>query len=65
MTPFRVQPEAGVYYEYPSLIDHASPSPVFDTAGDSLWLYLTRFNLEDRRRGMNRDLVRLRVTVAR
>ena len=64
-TPFRSQPDPGLYYAYPSLIDHESSSPVFDTAeGGALRLYLTRFNLaEDRRAGMNRDLVRWRVRV--
>ena len=65
--PFRSQPEAGVYYQYPSLLDHASASDLFDRveAGEHarLHLYLTRFNLEDRRRGLDRDLVRVPVTV--
>ena len=68
MTPFRGQPEAGVYFEYPSLLDHASESAVFDRVatapgGARLHLYLTRLNLEDRRRGMDRDLVRIAVTI--
>jgi len=64
MEAFRGQPEAGLYYQYPSLIDHASRSPVFDEVGGRLYLYLTRFNLqEDRRRGMDRDLVRMPVDV--
>ena len=66
MHPFRSQPEAGVYYEYPSLVDHASASPVFDRLADDprraeLHLYLTRLNLMDRRRGLDRDLVRIPV----
>lgn len=65
-TPFTGQPGRGLYFQYPSLIDHASPSPVFDTVGDAPHLYLTRFNLaEDRRRGSDRDLVRIPVKVAR
>ena len=68
MTPFRSQPEAGVYFEYPALLDHASASPVFDRmaapSGDArIHLYLTRLNLEDRRRGLDRDLVRIGVTL--
>jgi hypothetical protein len=64
--PFRRQQEPGLYYNYPSLIDHESPSPVFDTAGGALHLYMTRLNFaEDRRRSMDRDLVRIRVEVAR
>jgi hypothetical protein len=67
MTPFRSQPEAGTYYEYPSLIDHAGPGEVFDAAAAPgaarIHLYLTRLNLEDRRRGLDRDLVRIAVTL--
>lgn len=65
MNPFHGQAEAGVYYEYPSLIDHASTSVVFDDLAGAPWLYLTRFNFEDRRRGMDRDLVRLRLDLRR
>lgn len=65
-TPFRRQPERGLYYIYPSLIDHASSSAAFDTVGGALHLYLTRLNLaEDRRRGMDRDLVRVPVAIVR
>jgi hypothetical protein len=62
---FRSQREPGLYYTYPSLIDHGSSSPIFDVAdGGQLHLYLTRLNLaEDRRAGMNRDLVRYSVRV--
>ena len=67
MTPFRIQPEAGTYYEYPSLIDHAGPGEVFDAAAPPgaarIHLYLTRLNLEDRRRGLDRDLVRIPVAL--
>jgi hypothetical protein len=64
--PFRRQPEPGLYYTYPSFIDHASPSPVFDTTGGQLHLYMTRLNFaEDRHRGMDRDLVRIPVSIAR
>ena len=68
MAPFRSQPEAGVYYEYPSLIDHASPSAVFDrtatpAGATRIHLYLTRLNLQNRRRGLDRDLVRIAVTL--
>ena len=69
MRPFRSQPEAGVYYEYPSLLDHASPSAVFDRTADDqgkaeVHLYLTRLNLTDRKRGLDRDLVRIPVHIA-
>ena len=61
---FAGQPEAGIYFQYPSLIDHESPSVVFDVLANRPYLYLTRFNLsEDRRRGMDRDLVRLPLVV--
>ncbi|MES2710534.1 MAG: hypothetical protein V4653_03045 [Pseudomonadota bacterium] len=65
MDSFTGQPEGGVYYQYPSLIDHLSPSAVFDTTGGDLHLYLTRFNLQDRRQGMDRDLVRMPVSMSR
>jgi hypothetical protein len=64
MEAFRGQPGAGVYYQYPSLIDHLSPSNVFDRTGGDLHLYLTRFNLQDRRRELDRDLVRLPVLIS-
>jgi hypothetical protein len=51
------------FYDYPSLIDPASPSPTFATAGNTLDLYLTRFNWKTCQRGLDRDLVRLRVKV--
>jgi len=53
----------GVFYDYPSAIDHASRSPVFQTVGDSFHLYLTRFNWENPKVRMDRDLVRFKVTV--
>jgi hypothetical protein len=59
MTPFRGQPSAGIYYEYPALLDPASDAPLFDEFAGRPYLYLTRFNLGDRRRGLDRDLVRL------
>lgn len=62
--PFWGTGRCGTYYEYPSLIDHGSRSRVFDTGGRDLFLYMTRFNWEDcRRTRMDRDLVRVRVTV--
>lgn len=44
---------------YPSLLDADSASMVFDTADDSLWLYLVRLHLEGCSAGKRRDLVRL------
>jgi hypothetical protein len=54
-----------VVYQYPSLIDHGSTSKIFDTASDDLYLYLTRFNQKSCHRGLDRDLVRVRLNVAR
>jgi hypothetical protein len=34
----------GVFHDYPSAIDRNSPSLIFQTAGDSFYLYLTRLN---------------------
>jgi hypothetical protein len=61
------QKECGQFYEYPSLIDEESASTAFDTAGDRLHLYLTRFNYQGCAKGLDRDLVRigLRVDVRR
>ncbi|MBA1154525.1 hypothetical protein [Microvirga mediterraneensis] len=55
--------EKKAYYDYPSIIDHDSPSPVFQTAGRTFYLYLTRFNWQAKRPTMNRDLVRFKVTL--
>lgn len=51
------------YYAYPSLLDHKSDSRLFDTGGDDLWLYMTRFNFERCEKGLNRDLVRYKLIV--
>ncbi|MBV9079043.1 MAG: hypothetical protein JO048_16390 [Methylobacteriaceae bacterium] len=55
--------ECQAFYDYPSLIDPQSPSPVFDVAGRTLRLYLTRFNWTSCDRGLDRDLVMLPVRV--
>jgi hypothetical protein len=55
--------EKKVYYDYPSIIDHESRSPVFQSAGDTFYLYLTRFNWQTKRPTMNRDLVRFKVSL--
>ncbi|MCA6107134.1 hypothetical protein [Bradyrhizobium cenepequi] len=49
----------GIFYEYPSLIDHDSTSRFFDSANGKLYLYLTRANWTDCSGGLNRDLVRV------
>lgn len=54
---------SGTFYDYPSVIDHHSDSPIFQTAGASFHLYLTRLNWEQDRKRMDRDLVRFKVTV--
>lgn len=53
----------GEFFDYPSLIDHASTSAEFDTGGSDLYLYLTRYNWHDCNTGLNRDLVRMPIEV--
>jgi len=53
----------GTFYDYPSIIDHHSSSSVFQTVGDSFYLYLTRFNWEQESKRMDRDLVRFKVII--
>lgn len=53
----------GTFYDYPSVIDHDSASPVFQTVGRTYYLYLTRLNWENGHTRMDRDLVRFKVTV--
>lgn len=50
-------------WNYPVLLDPRSPSRTFETVGDQAWLYMTRFNLKDCKLVMDRDLVRLPVTL--
>lgn len=57
--------ERKTYYDYPSIIDHASQSPIFQSVGNTFYLYLTRFNWQSKRPTMNRDLVRFKVTLDR
>lgn len=57
------QRDCDVFFEYPSLIDHSSTSPAFDRTGPELYLYLTRFNFQDCRKGLNRDLVRIKLKI--
>lgn len=63
MEPWADSKGCGIYYAYPSLIDHGSDSELFDTGGGDLWLYLTRFNFANCKKGLNRDLVRYKVRV--
>jgi len=48
---------------YPSLIDPSSPSVNFDTVGERAQLFLTRFNLEGCRTSLDRDLIRMPVSL--
>lgn len=50
-------------WNYPVLLDPDSPSRTFETVGNTAWLYMTRFNLSGCALGMDRDLVRLPVTL--
>ena len=62
--PFWGAGRCGTFYEYPSLIDHDSPSRIFDTGGRDLFLYMTRLNWKDcGRTRMDRDLVRVRLKI--
>lgn len=63
LEPFWGTEKTGTFYDYPSVIDHASTSSVFQTASNDFYLYLTRLNWQVRRNTMDRDLVRFRVTV--
>ncbi len=53
----------GVFYDYPSTIDHHSSSPIFQTIGNSFHLYLARLNWEQSHTRMDRDLVRFKVVL--
>jgi hypothetical protein len=57
------QPDCAAFYDYPSLIDHDSASNSFDVSGDNLYLYLTRFNFESCKKGLDRDLVRMKIKI--
>jgi hypothetical protein len=55
--------EKKAFYDYPSIIDHGSASPIFQSAGNSFYLYLTRLNWQAKRLVMDRDLVRFKITL--
>ena len=57
--------ERGAFYDYPSVIDHDSRSQIFQDAGDSFHLYVTRLNWQAKRFTMDRDLVRFKVALNR
>ena len=50
-------------YDYPSLLDPASPSRNFEDIGETAFLYLTRIVLDGCKPSTERDLVRLPVTI--
>jgi hypothetical protein len=50
--------------DFPSLLDPESLSRNFETVGARAFIYMTRFNLEGCKIGMNRDLLRLPVKIA-
>lgn len=50
-------------YDYPSLLDPASPSRNFEDIGETAFLYLTRDALDGCKPGTERDLVRLPVSI--
>ncbi|MGZ4337920.1 MAG: hypothetical protein ACXVRA_11465 [Gaiellaceae bacterium] len=49
--------------EYPSLIDPTSTSRNFDTSGSTAYLYYTDFHNKDCRQTLDRDLMRVAVTI--
>jgi hypothetical protein len=48
---------------YPSLIDSASASRNFETVGDTAYLYYTRFHFRGCAGNLDRDLMRVPVTI--
>jgi hypothetical protein len=52
-------------FNYPSLLDPASPTRNFESTGDRAYLYMTRFNLEACKLGVDRDLIRVPVRISR
>jgi hypothetical protein len=50
------------YYAYPSVVDPNSPSRNFDTSGQSVYLYYSRFNSVS---PLNIDLLRVRIAFSR
>lgn len=50
-------------YKYPSLIDENAPGFIYDTVGDSAYLYLVRVNIS-KCKPVGRDLVRFPISIA-
>lgn len=50
---------------YPTLIDHASPSRNFETTGSSAYLYYTVTHFDGCNGTLDRDLLRVRVTISK
>jgi hypothetical protein len=61
--PSRFTCPAAALVDFPALLDPESLSRNFETVGATAYLYMTRFNLEACRIGMNRDLLRVRVKI--
>ena len=49
-------------YKYPSIIDENAPGMIYDTVGDSAYLYLVRVNISSCK-PVSRDLVRIPVSI--
>ena len=50
-------------FHYPSLIDPGSPSRNFEVVGNTAYLYFTQFNRKGCTLDLNRDLIRVPVTI--
>ncbi len=48
---------------YPSLIDHDSTDPNFETINNTAFLYYTRWHYGDVTTSLNRDMVRIPITM--
>jgi hypothetical protein len=53
----------GVYYDYPSIIDHQSRDALFQTVAGEAYLYVTRLNWTNCKPSMNRDLIRFKLGI--
>lgn len=62
-TPHDTNCENDPPVSYPSLLDPKSPDRNFETVGDTAMLFVTWYNARGCRRGMDRDLLRLPVSI--
>jgi hypothetical protein len=60
---FRFECSDQAAFFYPSLLDPDSPSRNFEDTGDHAYLYLTKIYLDKCKLGMQRDLVRIPITI--